>query len=247
MFNIKNMIDLSYSSKHLDIRVLCMTPGENKCSKLQELVDISFPSHSIKVHDLSENCTSIGGGALPCVFSFVLNNTPKDSVNTVLADTDAIVVKNHWDSFIRHTLKEHCVAGISPRPSLGAVEWNWISFKSDAFRNKKEYTDHSIMADIRENIPNFKDWGQWWEFRAKMGGCTKVRLFPYMSTVFKAKSPVLVSDGQTPPNPFVVHMFYLSRRNNEKLADFGEDVAVITAEQEHWWWCAALRLLLRAE
>jgi hypothetical protein len=49
-----------------------------------------------------------------------------------------------------------------------------------------------------------------------------------MSTVFKAKSPVLVSDGQTPPNPFVVHMFYLSRRNNEKLADFGEDVAVIT-------------------
>jgi hypothetical protein len=57
---------------------------------------------------------------------------------------------------------------------------------------------------------------------------TKVRRFPFMSTVFKNKSPMLVSDSMDPPNPFVVHMFYMSRKNNENLAKMGEDGAVIT-------------------
>jgi hypothetical protein len=112
---------------------------------------------------------SIGGSALPCVFSFVLNNTPKDSVYTVLADTDAIVVKNRWDSFIRRILKEeYCMAGINPRASLGAVEWNWISFKSEAFRSKKY--DYGSLVKEAYAIPDFKDWGQWWELQAQQGG-----------------------------------------------------------------------------
>jgi hypothetical protein len=56
VFNIKNMVDLAQSPKSLNIRVLCMTPGENKCSKLRELIDISFPLLSITVFDLSQEC-----------------------------------------------------------------------------------------------------------------------------------------------------------------------------------------------
>ena len=112
---------------------------------------------------------SSGGGALPCVFSFVLNNTPRDSVYTVIADSDAVVVKPHWDTFVRRALQEHCLAGINPRPWLNAVEWNWISFKSDVYRNITSYTSVSIEKDISSMV-GFQDWGQWWELRAKMGG-----------------------------------------------------------------------------
>jgi hypothetical protein len=56
VFNIKNMFDFSRSPSSLAIRVICMTPGENKCRQLQNLVDTAFPSHIIKVHDLSIEC-----------------------------------------------------------------------------------------------------------------------------------------------------------------------------------------------
>jgi hypothetical protein len=113
---------------------------------------------------------SVGGGALPCVFSFVLNNTPEDSIYTVLADTDAIIVKPHWDTFLRATLKEeYCMAGINPRASLGAVEWNWISFKSAVYRNTtKKYEANSIVTEAYA-IPGFKDWGEWWGDAGEMG------------------------------------------------------------------------------
>lgn len=61
---------------------------------------------------------------------------------------------------------------------------------------------------------------------------TNVFRFPLIGQIFKDKSPLLVSDGKETPAPFVAHMFYLSRRNNEKLADFGEDKAVMTGEWE---------------
>ena len=99
----------------------------------------------------------------------MLNNTPEDSAYTVLADTDAIVVKYHWDSFLRQTLSEYCLAGINPRTELGAVEWNWLSFQSSALRDSQKYTDASIMKDLK-NITDFKDWGQWWEMKAQMHG-----------------------------------------------------------------------------
>ena len=92
---------------------------------------------------------SLGGGALPCVFSFVLNNTPKESIYTVIADTDAIVVKSRWDTFVRRTLEESCVAGISPRPALGAVEWNWLSFKSAVYRDTRKYSPQSISKEAK--------------------------------------------------------------------------------------------------
>jgi hypothetical protein len=111
----------------------------------------------------------IGGGALPCVFSYVLNNTPQNSVYTLIADTDAIVVKNHWDTFIVRTLKEYCIAGINPRAALGAVEWNWLSFQSSVFRGTRTYDTDSIMKDVA-TIKAFQDWGQWWELIAKAGG-----------------------------------------------------------------------------
>jgi hypothetical protein len=57
IFNIKNIIDLAHSPSRLDIRVMCMTPDENKCHHLQELIDTSFPLYAIKVHDLSKQCT----------------------------------------------------------------------------------------------------------------------------------------------------------------------------------------------
>mmetsp|Transcript_28745 Transcript_28745/g.53491 ORF Transcript_28745/g.53491 Transcript_28745/m.53491 type:complete len:305 (-) Transcript_28745:195-1109(-) len=231
MFNIKNMLDLARNPSGLAIRVICMTPGENSCEKIKELLDSAFPTRHIAVHDLSQTCTGVGGSALPCVFSHVLNNTPKESTYTVLADTDAIVVKHHWDSFIRQTLGEYCLAGINPRTSLGAVEWNWLSFQSSALRDSRNYTDTSIVKEM-VNIKDFKDWGQWWEMKAQMHGCSTVKRFPYLSQLFKGKSPMLVSDGLDPPNAFVAHMFYLSRRRGENLKQLGEDTAVITEEQE---------------
>lgn len=116
---------------------------------------------------------SIGGGALPCVFSYILNNSPEKSRYSLVADTDAVVVKNHWDNHLRHTLDEYCVAGINPRPSLNAVEWNWVGFKTDVYRNKKKgykYSHESVIKDVEQNITGFADWGQWWEMRAAVGG-----------------------------------------------------------------------------
>lgn len=231
IFNIKNMFELARNPNGLAIRVVCMTPGENSCDKMKDLLDNVFPNRNIAVHDLSQTCTGVGGSALPCVFSHVLNNTPQDSTITVLADTDAIVVKHHWDSFVRQTLEEYCMAGINPRASLGAVEWNWLSFQSSALRDSQNYTGTSIVKDMVK-ITNFKDWGQWWEMKAEMHGCTTVKRFPFLSRILRGKSPMLTSDGQDPPNAFVAHMFYLSRRRGENLQKLGEDKAVMTEEHE---------------
>lgn len=89
---------------------------------------------------------------------------------TVIADTDAIITRIHWDSFLRRTLEKHCMAGINPRPALGAVEWNWIAYKSAVHRGSALVTDADSIVTQAYAIPGFKDWGEWWEMRAKLGG-----------------------------------------------------------------------------
>lgn len=56
LFNIENMVDLARNPSSLDIRVLCMTPGEGECSRLSDLLTAAIPSVDLKVVDLSKVC-----------------------------------------------------------------------------------------------------------------------------------------------------------------------------------------------
>lgn len=162
---------------------------------------------------------AIGGNALPYFFAAVQQHIEAAGPLKIaaLADTDAFMLRNHWDVALRRVMAANDAAGINPRSEdelfRGHPEWNWVAF------NVATYNMTTVRADFV--LRGLHDWGHWFAITGA-GAPAAMHLWPHHINVGRA---VVCGDGG---GPWAVHKFYGSRTRNENIT-VADDPAAMAA------------------